>query len=134
MRKQLILILFSLFFVLGCETNIQKKPKKLLEKEQMVHVIYDLAILEALRTQNLGRISYPTPAEFVKKKYKIDSLDLVKNTKYYASDIQEYKKMYAEAKKMLDNETLKISNDIKSRTPKNSLPKNSNVTDEGIVK
>ena len=134
MHKQLILIVSSLFLIFGCESNPQKEPKKLLEKDQMVLVIHDLALLEALRTQNLGRISYPTPSEFVKKKYKIDSITLVANTKYYASDIEEYRKMYSEAKKMLENETLKISNDIKSRMPKNSTTKDTTATDVGIVK
>jgi hypothetical protein len=134
MKKSIFALLFSAFLIFGCESNIQKKPKKLLEKEQMVNVIYDLSLLEALRTQNLGRISYPTPTEFVKKKYKIDSLSLVENTKYYASDIKEYKKMYAEAKKKLDDQTLKISAAIKSRIPKNSLPKEAASTDEGVVK
>jgi hypothetical protein len=134
MNKQILLVVFSIFLFFGCESNLQKKPKKLLEKDQMVQVIHDLALLEALRTQNLGRISYPTPSEFVKKKYKIDSITLVANTKYYASDIEEYKKMYGEAKKMLENETLKISNDIKNRIPKNSIAKDTTAEDVGIIK
>ena len=134
MIKQIILLVFLVFLMIACQSNIQQKPKKLLEKEQMVLVIYDLALLEALRTQNLGRINYPTPSEFVKKKYKIDSITLVANTKYYASDIEEYKKMYNEAKKMLEKETLKISNDIKSRMPKNSINQDTTSADVGVVK
>jgi Domain of unknown function (DUF4296) len=61
--------------------------------------------LEAMRSQNFGiQKSYPTTTQFIKKKYKVDSITLVQNTKYYASDIREFKKIYERVKERIDEQ------------------------------
>ena len=75
----------------------------------MIDIIYDLAILEGVKSQTAGTLKYPKAIEFIKNKYKVDSLTFAQSTQYYASDIKDYKKMYDEVKKRLDAESLKIS-------------------------
>jgi hypothetical protein len=117
MRLITLLLAFLLAFV-GCTTAIEK-PKKLIEKDKMVDILYDIALLEAIKSQNVnGGISSKKANEFLFKKYKIDSLQWEENNKYYASDIEEYKKMYEEVKKRIQEETTKAnSNPAQGTSP-----------------
>jgi hypothetical protein len=116
MRLITLLLAFLLIFV-GCTTAIEK-PKKLIEKDKMVDILYDIALLEAIKSQNVnGGISSKKANEFLYKKYKIDSLQWEENNKYYASDIEEYKKMYEEVKKRIQEETTKANSIPAQDTP-----------------
>jgi hypothetical protein len=106
---------YSLFFIVitlimaSCKDEVVEKPKNLVERSKMIDIIYDLSILEAARTQTAGVQNYPKSTEFIKNKYKIDSLTFAKSTQYYASDIKEYKKMYNEVKERLAAERVKLN-------------------------
>ena len=116
MRLITLLLAFLLVFV-GCTTAVEK-PKKLIEKDKMVDILYDIALLEAIKSQNVnGGISSKKSNEFLFKKYKIDSLQWEENNKYYASDIEEYKKMYEEVKKRIQEETTKANSTSTQGTP-----------------
>lgn len=61
----------------------------------MVDILYDIALLQSIKsfqptvldTNNVNAHTY------IYKKYKIDSLTLVQNHTYYASDIEGYEKI-----------------------------------------
>lgn len=116
MRK--ILILFCLLFsLLSCDNNAIKKPNKLIEKDKMISILYELSLIEAIKSQNInGGFSSKSANEYIYKKYKIDSIQLVESNKYYASDIDEYKKMFDEVKSKLNDETLKIEGKLNKNT------------------
>src|SRR5574343_410249 len=98
MKKNLILLVVLLLSI-SCKNEVLEKPKHAIDKETMVNILYDLAVLEAARSQAYAsQVNYPTAVEYVQNRYKIDSLTLAENTKYYASDIKGFKKMYDEVK------------------------------------
>jgi hypothetical protein len=110
MRNSVVIIclIFSFF---SCNNNIIEKPKNLIEKDKMINILYDLSLLDAVKTQFIeGGISNQKANDYIYKKYKIDSLQLVQSNKYYASDIEEYKKMFEEVKSKLDKENNKLAN------------------------
>lgn len=108
MRIKTLLLAFLLVFV-SCANTVEK-PKKLIDKDKMVDILFDIALLEAVKSQNInGGISSKKANEFLFKKYQIDSLQWEENNKYYASDIEEYKKMYQEVKRRLEEETQKAN-------------------------
>jgi hypothetical protein len=86
-----LLILFS-----SCNKDLVKKPDNLIDKKVMVDVMYDMAILDALKYQDPNSLyaNAVNPRTYVYKKYKIDSLQFVKSNAYYAADYREYKKMF----------------------------------------
>ena len=90
----LFFILISLIF--SCKEEVVKKPENLIEKEIMVDVMYDLALLEAIKYQSPNALQAHkiNPDEYIYKKYKIDNTQFVQSNMYYASDYKEYKKMY----------------------------------------
>lgn len=108
MKYSLLFIAIALTTV-SCKDEAVEKPKNLVERSKMVDIIYDLSILEAARTQTASVQNYPKSTEFIKNKYKIDSLTFAKSSQYYASDIKEYKKMYNEVKERLAAERVKLN-------------------------
>ena len=112
MKKCIFLGLIVLFF--GCNSNSVEKPKNLIEKDKMVDILYDITLLEAIKTQNInGGITVKMGNDFIYKKYKIDSLQFAKSNKYYASDVEGYKKLFEKVKERLNKETLKIDGELK---------------------
>ena len=98
----------------SCNNNSVEKPKNLIGKDKMVDILYDISLLEAIKTQNInGGMNSKMGNEYIYKKYKIDSVQFVKSNKYYASDIEEYKKMFEKIKERLNAETLKIDGELK---------------------
>lgn len=119
MRKSILLGLIVLLF--GCNSNSIEKPDNLIDKDKMVDILYDISLLEAIKTQNIsGGITPEMGNDFIYKKYKIDSLQFVKSNKYYASDIEGYKKMFEKVKERLNTETLKIDGELKGNVNPNS--------------
>jgi hypothetical protein len=123
-----IILFFVILFVFGCQKSAVEKPSNLIEKDKMITILYDISLLEAVKSQSInGGITQKEINEYIYKKYKVDSLQLMKSNKYYASDIAEYKIMYQKVKDKLEEENKKLevktgkSNDIKdtknSETP-----------------
>ena len=127
MKKYISLFAVLLFVATSCKEEIIPQPKNLIPKDKMEDIIYDLAILEAARTQNSSVQNYVKPTEFIKNKYKIDSLTFAKSTQYYASDIKEYKKMYDAVKDRLTAENAKLTGKDAKKTTKS-------IEENGMVK
>ncbi len=109
MKKIFLFFMVLSLTLLSCKKQIVEKPDNLIEEEVLVNIIYDLAILDAAKTQYTGiQYQYPKPTEYVKKKYKIDSVTFAKSTQYYASDVKNYKKIYERVKEKIDEEAKKI--------------------------
>lgn len=122
--KDKIIILCFLFLILGCKDAVLPKPKNLIDQPKMEAIIYDMSLLEAIKSQitmDKNKFSGKTK-DYIYKKHKIDSLQFVKSNQYYAAlDIVEYKKMFDRVKDKINAENEKLG---VAKTPKN----------EGIVK
>lgn len=118
MKKLLLFFIGLVFITSSCNNGAVEKPNNLLDEDQMVDMIYDLSLLDAMRNQgSFSQKKYPTSTEFLKQKYKIDSLTFAKNTLYYASDLKKYKRIYDNVKKRLDNESKKANGGKKEALP-----------------
>ncbi len=112
--KKSIIIICCVFAIIGCNNSSVEKPNNLIGKEKMVDILYDITVLEAIKNQNVsGGISTKVGNEYIYKKYKIDSVQFLKSNKYYAANIEEYKKMYEEVKARLTAKTKKVEDDMK---------------------
>lgn len=119
----LFFILISLIF--SCKEEVVKKPENLIEKEIMVDVMYDLALLEAIKYQSPNALQAHkiNPDEYIYKKYKIDSAQFVQSNMYYASDYKEYKKMYDQINSRLVKNKSLLEEAIKNEKDKALLLK-----------
>jgi hypothetical protein len=110
-----LLVLFS-----SCNKDLVKKPDNLIDKGMMVDVMYDMALLDALKYQDPNSLydNGINPRTYVYKKYKIDSLQFVKSNAYYAADYREYKKMYDALNDRLKKEKASVDLIIKKEQKK----------------
>lgn len=95
MRKLLLLLALGLL-LLNCNSSAIEKPKDLLSKDQMVDILYDLYVVNAIKTTDMLYLvdRNVTPAKYILHKYKVDSVQFSQSDRYYASDVEEYEKIY----------------------------------------
>lgn len=123
--KKILLFLVVLSMIFSCKKQLVKTPDRVIEKDKMVNIIYDLALLEAIKIQDPSSLdSFKiNPNDYIFKKYKIDSLQFSQNNIYYAADYKEYKKMFEEIKSRLDKNKISVEKLIKDKKKKENLLK-----------
>lgn len=102
--KKIVSFLAILTLLISCKDVVVQKPERVIEKDVMLDMMYDLAVLEAIKYQNPASLDTfkINSREYIYKKYKIDSLQFAKSNVYYASDYDDYKLMFERITKRLD--------------------------------
>ncbi len=115
--------LLAILALLGCKEDLVKKPDLLIEKSKMMDIMYDLALLEAIKYQNPAVLdsNQIRPKQFIYKKYKIDSLQLAQNNRYYAADYKSYKVMFESVVKRIESEKKRANAIIKLEEKKKKI-------------
>ncbi len=121
--KKILPFLIALSIFASCKKEVVKTPENLIKKEEMVNIMYDLSILEAMKIQNPASLDTfkINSNKYIYKKYKIDSVQFAQNNIYYAADYKEYKKMYEEVKARLDKNVIAVEASIKNQKKKDIL-------------
>jgi hypothetical protein len=103
MREWILFLLLSITLV-GCKQSALEKPKNLIKEEMMIDVLYDMAIIEAIKSNNPPALDKYgiNPATFVYEKYHIDSLQFAKSDQYYAVNVDIYSKMFEKVNARLE--------------------------------
>ena len=102
-----IIALFILFsMVVGCQESAVPKPDNLIDEDVLVSILYDLSLLEAMKSQNPAVLETNNinPNTYIYSKYKIDSLQFARSNKYYASDIKKYKEIVENVNKKIEEQ------------------------------
>jgi hypothetical protein len=121
--KKIVSFFIILIVLVGCKKELVKEPKRLIEREKMVNIMYDLSLLEAMKVENpaiLDSFKYNSN-QYIYKKYKIDSVQFAQSNIYYAADYKEYEKMYNQIKARLDKERTKVNSLMKAEAKKEML-------------
>ena len=121
--KNAVFFLFIIMLFFGCKEDAVKKPDHLIDKEVMENIIYDLSLLEAIKyndptTAENYRVN---PKEFILKKYKVDSAQFAQNNIYYASNFDQYKAMYDNVVKRIEDKKTIVDSLIKKQVKRDSL-------------
>ena len=121
MKKSISLLAILALF--GCKEDLVKKPDPLIERSKMMDIMYDMALLEAIKYQNPAVLdsNQIRPKQYIYKKYKIDSLQLAQNNVYYAADYKSYKIMFEEVVKRIANEKKRANAAVKLEQKKNNI-------------
>lgn len=127
--KKILSILLIIIVFLGCKEGTVQQPDRLIEKGKMINIMYDVALLEALKYQNpatLAKYKINAP-DYIYKKYKIDSLQFAQSNVYYAANYTEYKEMFDQVIKRIDSRKVIVDSlvkvEIKNRKELDSLKK-----------
>lgn len=129
MKKILFIFCISLFLIC-CNSNPAEKPNDLISEDQMVDILYDLSIINAMKSSGTKFSSpdEPTAAKYIFEKYKIDSVQFSQSDLYYATDIDEYEKIYKKVTdRLLENKA--AVDTLIAKTPKTPAPKKKTKTD-----
>lgn len=123
MKKLILPFLIALIILVSCKKEVVPAPDRLIEKDKMVDIMYDLALLGAMRNQNPVLLDSfkETPDKYIFKKYKIDSAQFAQSNIYYAADFKDYKKMYEQVKTRLDDDKKSTEALIASEKKKKDL-------------
>lgn len=125
--KKYFLLLSGFFILFSCEEKIIDKPDNLIEKDVMVDVMYDLALIQALRGSNNQATLDSNGIDattYVYKKYKIDSLQFAQSNRYYASDVKSYNRMFNRVnQRIVDNKAVADSLEKKQNASKEKVKK-----------
>ncbi len=118
--KKIIPFFTILTILCSCKNEIVKKPNHLIERNKMVDIMYDMSILEGIKTVNPSSLDTfkINSNNYIYKKYKIDSLQFAQNNIYYASDYKEYKLMFEEIKSRLDKNSSLMESVVKIENKK----------------
>lgn len=129
--KKIVSLLVILVLFFGCKEETVKKPDHFIEKGVMMNIIYDLSLLEAIKynTPSTVETYNVNPKEYIYKKYKIDSAQFSQNNIYYAANYAEYKDMFDQVTKRIDNKKLTVDSLIKAERKRDSLAKLKRKTD-----
>jgi hypothetical protein len=107
-----------LFFLQSCGKPADaKKPYNLMTEDQMVSVLYDIALLESIKSQkpiSLDRKGI-NPKTYVFKKYKIDSLQFARSNHYYSADVPAYKRIFERVDKRLERKQKEVDSLLKKK-------------------
>ena len=122
-----IVSFFLAISIISCGQKAIEKPDNLISEDNMVTILYDLSLLEAIRSQKPAALdsNQVDVKKYIYKKYKIDSLQFANSSQYYASDIENYKAMYEEVAKKLDESAAQSEAQLKKSGGK--VPDNSDV-------
>jgi hypothetical protein len=133
--KKIISLLAIISLLISCKDEVVKKPNRLIEKEVMVNIMYDLSLLEAVKFQNPASLDTfkINPKKYIYKKYKIDSLQFIKSNAYYASDYEEYANIVDQVDARLTKNKAAVTALIKAEAKKNKN-KNKNKKKKPITK
>lgn len=107
--KKLFLIFFCGILLVNCNSNPVEKPKDLLDEDQMVSILYDLYLINAVKSSNVAYLKENniTPSKYILHKYKVDSLQFSRSDRYYATDIDVYENIYKRVtQKLQDNKAV----------------------------
>lgn len=121
--KKIVIIISVLMFAVGCKKELVSKPERLVERDKMIDIMYDLSLLEAIKYQDPMSLdsSDTNPTRFILKKYKVDSLQFVKSNMYYAANYNDYKDMFDQISARIEKNKKKVDSLIKIEEKKKKL-------------
>jgi hypothetical protein len=94
--KRGLLLLGVFLGLLSCKEKLIEPPKDLIPEAEMTEILYDLALINGIRTTNPTTLdTYEIETmPYIYEKYDIDSIQFVQSDQYYASVPVIYQRMY----------------------------------------
>jgi hypothetical protein len=120
------LLVVSICLVLfSCKEKLVEPPEDLIPEAEMTEILYDLALLNGIRTTNPTTLdTYDIETmPYIYEKYEIDSIRFVQSDQYYASVPTIYQRMYQTIAERMEKHIKEID---KAREQKNDSARSRN--------
>lgn len=120
--KNSIGIVFGMLLFLSCVEHLIEKPENLIPEDKMVLILKEMAVLNAAKATNLGKLKDNgiEPTTFIFEKYKIDSAQYVDSDRYYSSLPLVYESFYKQVELRLEKQRVDLEADKKLRDSLNA--------------
>ena len=107
--------LLVVLFFMSCDRHEAPKPKVFVEENIMIDIMYDLTIVQAIKStgEYVLADSSLEVKNLLRDKYKIDEKTWIANNKYYASNLKKYNAMIAEVHQRLEKQKLEMEPKVK---------------------
>lgn len=105
MQKKLIILCCVLVGLSSCyKYNKPDKPKNLVPKDKMAHILLDLKLIGAVtgKDKKVLDSAKVDPEPYIYKKYNIDSAQFAESNAYYTYYMDDYAEIYAKVKDSLN--------------------------------
>jgi len=108
--KKSIRIVIVMLLLFSCAEHLIEKPEKLIPEDKMVLILKEMAIVNAAKGTNLGKLkdNGVEPTTFIFEKYEIDSAQFVDSDRYYASLPLVYETLYKKVESGLENQRIQL--------------------------
>ncbi len=108
--KNKLLIVIVLLLMFSCAEELIQKPENLIPQDKMVLVLKEMAIINAAKGTNIGKLKDNgiDPTTYVFDKFEIDSAQFVDSDRYYASKPLVYETIYKSVESQLENQRLEL--------------------------
>lgn len=95
-KKLTVLTCLALMLNACYKYNAPKKPENLISKQKMAYILIDLRLIQSVTGNNKKVLDSNNvkPAQYVYKKYNIDSLQFALSNNYYAFHVSDYEDIY----------------------------------------
>lgn len=119
MPKTSLKYFFLLLVIFSCQLK-QESPKNLIPEDKMVDIIYEMALIQAIKSHDYKLMNNKgvDPSRYIYEKFEIDSLQFIESNKFYASQLERYEKMHDIVIKRLDDNK-KRTDSINPQLPDN---------------
>ena len=131
-----ILVMLLLF---SCAEELIQKPENLIPQEKMVLIFKEMAIVNAAKGTNIGKLKDNgiEPTTYIFEKFEIDSAQFVDSDRYYASKPLLYETMFKDVESRLENQGIQLeamkkekdSLNLVNKTPSKDLKLTDKVSD-----
>jgi hypothetical protein len=113
--SKLTSLVILMFFTVNCKDKNASIPKPLLTEAQMIDILYDLSIVDAIRLNNPAVLSENkvNTSQFIFEKHQIDSVTFAANNQYYAGQFETYIRIYDSIYSRLDNQKKQTDSIVK---------------------
>lgn len=116
--KQIVLLIGLLYFVVACDKQVMEKPANLIPEEKMVEILTDIVIYQAIEGYDPQKLTTNNVKlnDFIFNKYKVNAKVIETSNKYYASDVDGYKKLYEKVIRNLEERRKEVGVEIEKTT------------------
>lgn len=113
MKIKKLKVLFIILFCSCLTKDSVKKPNNLIGEKKMEAILYDLSIINSIKSSKYIKPNYSdlSTDSYIYKKHDVDSLQLIQSESYYSKIPMIYLKIYNNVEKRL-NKTKDSMNNI----------------------
>lgn|GEM_PF-557589 len=116
--KKIVLLIGLLSFVVACDKKVMEKPVGLIPEDKMVEILTDISIYQSIEGYDPQKLSTNNVklSEFIFNKYKVNAKLIETSNKYYASDVEGYKKLYEKVIQNLEERRKEVGVEVEKTT------------------